>query len=209
MTPALQKLVKAAQREQGWTETRCRAAKVLFEEGYSASQIAKMIGGVSRNAVTGKAFRMGATRRKDAPRPTMPRPLRAPTLKAKPPHNPLGNKHRVQKATPPPKPAAIRVASNGARTYQMPAEGKAKTALPEHPLGLRIIDPGFKHLCCCKWPLSGEGAETRFCAAETPEGQSFCADHFRQAYQVRSAAQKAADEARAAKARAGKRRRAA
>lgn len=48
-----------AQRESGWTETRTRVAFALFAAGKSDSQVACMIGGVTRNAVIGKRSRAG------------------------------------------------------------------------------------------------------------------------------------------------------
>lgn len=43
----------------GWTEERIETLKALWMEGLSASEIAKKLGGVSRNAVLGKTHRMG------------------------------------------------------------------------------------------------------------------------------------------------------
>ena len=41
-----------------WTETRVNKLKELWGKGQTASQIAEIIGGVSRNAVIGKAHRL-------------------------------------------------------------------------------------------------------------------------------------------------------
>lgn len=51
----------------GWSEARTQRAVKLWAEGYSASQISKELGGVSRNAVIGKIHRMGLARK--TPRP--------------------------------------------------------------------------------------------------------------------------------------------
>jgi GcrA cell cycle regulator len=49
-----------------WNEERTEQCVKLWNEGYSASQVAKMIGGrVSRNAVIGKLHRLG--KKRDAP----------------------------------------------------------------------------------------------------------------------------------------------
>ena len=41
-----------------WTEEREERLKELWEKGYTASQIAEMLGGTTRNAVIGKAHRL-------------------------------------------------------------------------------------------------------------------------------------------------------
>ena len=43
----------------GWTEERVEQLRTLWTEGLSASQIARVLGGVTRNAVIGKAHRLG------------------------------------------------------------------------------------------------------------------------------------------------------
>jgi GcrA cell cycle regulator len=43
----------------GWTEERVEQLKSLWTEGLSASQIARALGGVTRNAVIGKVHRLG------------------------------------------------------------------------------------------------------------------------------------------------------
>ena len=42
-----------------WTDERIDQLKNLWEKGLTASQIAEELGGVSRNAVIGKAHRLG------------------------------------------------------------------------------------------------------------------------------------------------------
>ena len=41
-----------------WTEERIAELKRLWSEGFSASQIAERLGGITRNAVIGKAHRL-------------------------------------------------------------------------------------------------------------------------------------------------------
>lgn len=45
--------------ESGWTESRIEDLKRLLPQGFSASQIASQLGGVTRNAVIGKVARLG------------------------------------------------------------------------------------------------------------------------------------------------------
>ena len=46
-----------------WTDERVEKLKELWGEGMSASQIAKALGGVTRNAVIGKVHRLGLSNR--------------------------------------------------------------------------------------------------------------------------------------------------
>ena len=52
-----------------WTEDRVEVLKKLWAEGHSASQIAKQLGGVTRNAVIGKVHRLGLSGRATPSRP--------------------------------------------------------------------------------------------------------------------------------------------
>src|SRR5690348_13278389 len=66
-------------RPMGWTDERVEQLKNLWTEGLSASQIARALGGVTRNAVIGKVHRLGLAgratpARSDRPRlPSVPR----------------------------------------------------------------------------------------------------------------------------------------
>ena len=52
-----------------WTEERIERLKTMWHEGATASEIAEKLGGVSRNAVIGKAHRLGLEAR---PSPVKP-----------------------------------------------------------------------------------------------------------------------------------------
>ena len=60
-----------------WTDERIDQLKTMWEKGLTASQIAEELGGVSRNAVIGKAHRLGLKSR--------PSPVKAGEAKAKQP----------------------------------------------------------------------------------------------------------------------------
>ncbi len=45
-------------KKPGWTEERVEKLKELWAEGLSASEIARVLGGVTRNAVIGKVHRL-------------------------------------------------------------------------------------------------------------------------------------------------------
>ena len=82
-----------------WTDERIDRLKTMWENGLTASQIADDLGGVSRNAVIGKAHRLGLKSR--------PSPVKANDAEAKP----AAAKPKVKLAE---KPAAPRPAVAGA-----------------------------------------------------------------------------------------------
>lgn len=106
-----------------WTDERIETLRKHWENGLTASQIADELGGVSRNAVIGKAHRLGLKSRpspvkagddssgssaKAAPRAAVERPKAAAPKRAAPPPPPP--KPRVETpptvaAAPPPPPA--------------------------------------------------------------------------------------------------------
>jgi GcrA cell cycle regulator len=63
-----------------WTDERVELLKKMWGEGQSASQIAKELGGVTRNAVIGKVHRLGLSNRAGA----APAPAAAPAAAPKP-----------------------------------------------------------------------------------------------------------------------------
>src|SRR6476646_6714836 len=73
---------RSGRPKMGWTDERVELLKKLWQDGLSASQIAKQLGGVTRNAVIGKVHRLGLSGRATpskparttfkAPRPTRP-----------------------------------------------------------------------------------------------------------------------------------------
>ncbi|MGX7926966.1 GcrA family cell cycle regulator [Tsuneonella sp. HG094] len=70
-----------------WTDERIATLKKMWEGGATASQIADELGGVSRNAVIGKAHRLGLKSRPSPVKPTedKPEPVKAATPAAKSP----------------------------------------------------------------------------------------------------------------------------
>ncbi len=57
----------------GWTDTRTERLKALWAEGRSASEIAGLLGEVTRNAVIGKVHRLNLAGRKTTSRQPVPR----------------------------------------------------------------------------------------------------------------------------------------
>ncbi|MBY0302733.1 GcrA family cell cycle regulator, partial [Sphingomonas ginsenosidimutans] len=78
-----------------WTDERIDTLKTMWEAGQTASQIAEALGGVSRNAVIGKAHRLGLQSRpspvvsKEEARAAAEKAAATPTAAAAPPAEPV------------------------------------------------------------------------------------------------------------------------
>lgn len=148
-----------------WTDERIAQLKAGWEGGMTASQIAEQLGeGVTRNAVIGKAHRLGLESR--------PSPVKASEDAEAAPAAPVAAAAApapAPAAAPAPVPAAARpVAKKPART------GKAaKTSL---------LDLNEK---ICKWPIGHPGdADFHFCGKASQAGFPYCTEHCLVAYQA-------------------------
>src|ERR1700674_5423044 len=61
--------------QANWSDDRVEQLKTLWTEGLSASQIARVLGGVTRNAVIGKVHRLGLAGRAGPARAERPRSM--------------------------------------------------------------------------------------------------------------------------------------
>lgn len=135
----------------GWSDVRVTTLSKLWQDGLSASQIAKQLGGVTRNAVIGKVHRLGLSGRAapSAPRAVAPRPARA----------------RRPRRISAPRPISV------SRTF----------VLPEAPEGPGLISDLVQlRAHACKWPIGdpkcsgfsfcGRHAEGRYCVAHEAQG---------------------------------------
>ena len=144
--------------------------KKLWAEGHSASQIAKQLGGVTRNAVIGKVHRLGLSGRA-----TPSRPVKRPPRLARPKPR-LMPDGTVTMPTP-----AVTAPAVQAR----PAERTAMMA-PLPPL--RQADGGAATILTlrdsmCKWPI-GDPADPKFafCGRKSDCGP-YCSEHAKVAFQ--------------------------
>ena len=70
--------------QANWSDDRVEQLKTLWTEGLSASQIARALGGVTRNAVIGKVHRLGLAGRASpsrSERPRLPMAPKAPSVR--------------------------------------------------------------------------------------------------------------------------------
>ncbi|WP_242137573.1 MULTISPECIES: GcrA family cell cycle regulator [unclassified Sphingomonas] len=142
-----------------WTDERIDTLRKMWEAGQTASQIAEELGGVSRNAVIGKAHRLGLQSR---PSPVKPNDgsakaaaaaaapaAAAPSAPAEPkpapaPRAPVERVAPPVAAAPPPPPPAPRPAVQDEiedETDDEEAEAPAAPVRPAPPI-LRSVGPG-------------------------------------------------------------------
>ena len=111
-----------------WTDERIATLKKMWEGGSTASQIADELGGVSRNAVIGKAHRLGL---KSRPSPVKAAEKKKPAPKPKPAAKPAVKKAAPRPAAPPaPTPAP---AAAPAQPTAQPTP-RADAAIPSQPM---------------------------------------------------------------------------
>ena len=140
-----------------WTDDRVEVLKRLWLDGLSASQIAKQLGGVTRNAVIGKVHRLGLSGRATPSQPARtviraPRPARPATA---------STPRRAEPSVPSLRTEPVRV-------YVTEEPGTATVlTLAAHQ---------------CKWPI-GDPSSDGFTFCGRGASGTYCAEHSRVAYQ--------------------------
>ncbi len=155
-----------------WTEERVARLRELWAEGLSASEIARELGGVTRNAVIGKVHRLRLERRAPSRRGTAAKNARpAPPSRRRPPAVSgtaalKPEPEAAQKAMPAPKPR------------------RARLVFPPPPAEGRIKDIMKLTRHTCRWPIGDPGEEGfAYCGAQVSAGHPYCEHHARMAYQ--------------------------
>ena len=138
----------------GWTEEKVSKLKELWGKGKTASQIAEIIGGISRNAVIGKAHRLN--------------------LSAK-----IKNRSHTFKKVD----ENIDIDRNEKQTKGRRNRFKSliieKDFEPENPKQLEELDENS-----CKWPIGHPNEKTfYFCGRSSLKDFSYCKLHLLYAYQ--------------------------
>lgn len=138
-----------------WTDDRVEKAAELWVAGHSASEVAKAIGGTTRNAVIGKMNRLGLGR--SAPS----RPLLSTVRKA--------IKERVVRIPKPKRESKAMLAKRAEekRISEMP---------PPECRGAHITSLSRNQ---CRWPVNGppKGGEHLFCGGQVHPGKPYCEFH--------------------------------
>ena len=149
---------------ESWTDDRVETLKQLWLEGLSAAQVARQLGGVSRNAVIGKLHRLGLT----GVRAAAARPRRI-----------AGAASRVSRLVRPQPPRLAKAA--------LPPSLRPSPPMTSSPAAL--LGPGLARDLSelrphrCKWPIGDPLAEDfSFCGRPTSGEGPYCREHHRIAH---------------------------
>ena len=154
-----------------WNDETIVRLRALWNEGLSTAEIGRRMG-VSKNAVVGKAHRLGLPARPSpirrdasgaAPRPPAPRRVVGPTLP--PLAATLPTAEETRPLAKPPLPAA----SLAPQTAAAPA--------------VRVVPARAGRAAACCWPIGEPGTKSfRFCDEEALPGKPYCGEHAQLAY---------------------------
>ncbi len=196
-----------------WTDERVELLTKMWNEGHSASTIAKELGGVTRNAVIGKVHRLGLSNRNSpeteekpaasAPAPEAP-PEPAPEVEVPPPPSaPVvdlaqAKAERAAQASAPsapepevPEPAAYTPRPIIPAGQPLPPQPSANEIDPEALATVREVEKTARKLTLleltertCKWPIGDPATDDFwFCGLPVQAGKPYCEAHVAVAFQ--------------------------
>jgi len=195
-----------------WTDERIDRLKELWIQGMTASQIADELGGVSRNAVIGKAHRLGLQSRPSPVKPNegqseiepspfqpeaeaRPAPAERPA-EAAPERRAEAQPEPALEPEPAPSPPQPQIRSIGPGGFVRQAPGEQQSPIPPAPPRRLVpakpspevadktglLDLNEK---ICKWPIGHPGEpDFHFCGAPANPGFPYCVEHCGVAYQA-------------------------
>ncbi|QQA42390.1 GcrA family cell cycle regulator [Pelagovum pacificum] len=192
-----------------WTDERVELLKKMWSEGQSASQIAKELGGVTRNAVIGKVHRLGLSNRtgpgaapaaaqpapaEPAPQPAASAPPRPAAPKSKPrpePEKPAARAETPEPAVPPISAARKAIIPAG---QPLPPQPSANEISPEALAKVSEVEKSAKRISLmeltertCKWPIGDPATpDFWFCGLPVQQGKPYCEAHVGVAFQPMS-----------------------
>ncbi len=185
-----------------WTDERVETLKRMWVEGQSASQIAKELGGVTRNAVIGKVHRLGLSNRassaeeQEAPQAAAPAKAEA----ARP--EPVAPRAEPPRPAPAPQAAPVsNVTTLPVRKAIIPAgqplppQPSLNEISPEALASVREVEKRARKLTLmeltertCKWPIGDPATDDFwFCGLPSIPGKPYCEAHVGVAFQPMSA----------------------
>ena len=186
-----------------WTDERIERLKKMWADGATASQIADELGGVSRNAVIGKAHRLGLEQR--------PSPVKheekekkaapAPAAKAAPKADaPAARAAAPASASPVapqrPLPSEMQYRSIGPGGFIRQGPGEQQAPIPPAPPRRLVPAKPSPEVAdktsllelndrICKWPIGHPGEpDFHFCGEAANPGFPYCVQHCGVAYQA-------------------------
>ncbi len=192
-----------------WTDERIERLKKMWADGATASQIADELGGVSRNAVIGKAHRLGLDARPSPVKPGEEKEKKAPATPASKQARAETSARRQAPATadegdaPRPGRTPQRVHPDGIQYRSIGPggfvrQGPGDTQAPIPPAPPRRLVPAKPSAQVadktslldlndriCKWPLGHPGEpDFHFCGQPANPGFPYCVEHCGVAYQA-------------------------
>lgn len=173
-------LASKGDERMAWTDERVEKLKELWAEGLTASQIAKTLGGVSRNAVIGKVHRLGLSNRSSVAKAT-PEIAEAPSTKD------VVAPVVEETALPDQKSKVAEIVeAEGAETRTEPANPVAALAaeVERSARKLSLLELNER---TCKWPIGDPSTDDfYFCGLPCAPDKPYCAAHVAVAYQPMS-----------------------
>jgi GcrA cell cycle regulator len=193
-----------------WTDERIERLKNMWAKGATASQIADELGGVSRNAVIGKAHRLGLEQRpspvkpgeekeakKSAVAPAAAAPKPAP--KAEAPKPATAAPATAAASAPPANPRSapeMQYRSIGPGGFIRQGPGDQQPPIPPAPPRRLVPAKPSPEVAdktsllelndrVCKWPIGHPGEpDFHFCGEQANPGFPYCVQHCGVAYQA-------------------------
>ena len=184
-----------------WTDERVETLKRMWGEGQSASQIAKELGGVTRNAVIGKVHRLGLSNRGGSAAPEAEKEEEKQEIAPKAEAKAEAKAKAPAKLEPAPEPEpAAETRPIPARKQIIPAgqplppQPSANEISPEALAKVHEIEKKAKKLTLmeltertCKWPVGDPATEDFwFCGLPVQQGKPYCEAHVGVAFQPMS-----------------------
>ena len=197
-----------------WTEERIERLKKMWHDGATASQIADELGGVSRNAVIGKAHRLGLEQRpspvkpgeekeakkgpaaaappKAAPKPQVPAPAKAEAA----PFDAAPDAEPAAKPAPQRPTTELQYRSIGPGGFVRQGPGDQQAPIPPAPPRRLVPAKPSPEVAdktslldlndrICKWPMGHPGEpDFHFCGQPANPGFPYCVQHCGVAYQA-------------------------
>jgi len=193
-----------------WTDDRIDQLKKMWADGATASQIADELGGVSRNAVIGKAHRLGLEQRpspvkpgeeKERPAAAAPSEAAAPAPAPKAPRADPTPRPSVNAGAPAPAPSPqrgteIQYRSIGPGGFIRQGPGEQQAPIPPAPPRRLVPAKPSPEVAdktslldlndrICKWPMGHPGEpDFHFCGGPANPGFPYCVQHCGVAYQA-------------------------
>ena len=183
-----------------WTDDRVEILKKLWVEGQSASQIAKELGGVTRNAVIGKVHRLGLSNRATSSSSSKSDTKSKASVKSMSHTKRVSNKTSTSKVTSANSPSEPRSNVTSLRRQIIPAgqplppQPSANEISPEALARVSEIEKKAKKISLleltertCKWPVGDPATEKFwFCGLPSQAGKPYCEAHVGVAFQPMS-----------------------